>query len=407
MQTDGQRTILAGGAMGRRGFLQAGAALVLAGRAAAEAAKDLRALVGPVVPWTQSSDRKIRIGVVGGGFGLSWHWHEHPNCTVEAVSDLIPERLEMLKGKYNPKKAYGSLEELVLDPEIDAVAVFTPAPDHARHAILCMEHGKHVISACPACMTLREADQLRAAKRRTGMKYMNAETSHYRWETQLARRLYREGALGEMLYCEAEYYHPLIGAERDRLSFRDGKRTWRYGFPPMLYPTHCTAFLVGVTGERLTKVSCIGLGNPNEPALLDNDYDNPFQNGMAMFQTDQGHPFRCNVAWRIHADGERAQWFGEKGTLYMPGYGGQPFAFKLGSDTLTEVPDLWPLLPEKMRHDTGHGSSHPFITHEFIQALVDEREPEIDLETSLAYCVPGIVAHQSALKGGKQLQIEG
>ena len=38
--------------------------------------------------WVQTSDKKIRIGVVGGGFGASFFWHQHPNCIVEAVSDL-------------------------------------------------------------------------------------------------------------------------------------------------------------------------------------------------------------------------------------------------------------------------------------------------------------------------------
>ena len=42
------------------------------------------------------SDKKIRIGIVGGNFGTSFQWHEHPNCIVEAVSDLIPERRQKL-----------------------------------------------------------------------------------------------------------------------------------------------------------------------------------------------------------------------------------------------------------------------------------------------------------------------
>lgn len=402
---DAPSTLLSRPSLGRRGFLRAGAALMVAGQAARAAAESIADLTGAITPWQQPSDKKIRIGICGGGFGLAWHWHEHPNCVVEAVSDLEPPRLEMLKGKYNPKKTYESLEKMVLDPEIDAIAVFTGAPDHARHVILCMEHGKHVISACPACMTLEEARHMRAVKKKTGMKYMSAETSYFRWETQTARLLYQHGVLGEMLYSEAEYYHPMIGAIKDSLSYRDGKRTWRYGFPPMHYPTHCTAFLVGVTGERLVKVSCIGTGNPNESALTDNDYHNPFQNGMALFETDKGHPFRCNVAWRIHADGERAQWFGEKASLYMAGYSGQPFALKTDSATVGEMPDFWPALPEKMRHDTGHGASHPFLTNEFIMALVEDREPVIDLDMGLAFCMPGIVAHKSALKGGKQLRI--
>lgn len=385
----------------RRGFLQASAAAL----GAPAAVNALSAVLAADAPWEQTSDRKIRMGIVGGRFGASFHWHEHPNCTVYAVSDLIPDRRKHLMQKYKCEKAYDSLEELVLDPEIEAVAVFTPAPDHARHVILCMEHGKHVVSACPACMTLEEAAQMKEAKERTGMRYMTAETSFYRWETITARRLVQDGLLGELLYSEAEYYHPGIGRADDSLSVQDGERTWRYGMAPMLYPTHCTAFIVGVTGERLVKVSCIGTGDPNEPALKDNVYNNPFQNGMAMFLTDKGHPFRCNVAWDIYGHGERAQWFGRKGAMYMPGYGGQPFMLQIDGKNETAMPDYWHMVPEAMRYDSGHGASHPFITNEFIMALVEEREPLMDLYEALAYAVPGIVAHASSFKDGEQLDI--
>lgn len=360
---------------------------------------------GTASAWDAGTDKKMRIGVVGGGFGRAFHWHEHPNCIVEAVSDLEPERRNQLMQRYKCEKSYNSLEELVLDPKIEAVAIFTGAPDHARHVVLCMEHGKHVISACPACITLEEAAQMKEVKERTGLKYMNAETSYYRWETITARRLVQDQKLGELVYTEAEYYHPRIGRSDDVLSIRDGKRTWRWGYPPMLYPTHSTAFLVGVTRERLVKVSCVGTGDPNEPALRDNPYHNPFHNGMGMFLTDRGHPFRCNVAWNIAAHGERAQWFGTKGAMYMPGSGGQAFVLQLGDASTSAMPDYWHLVPEKMRYDSGHGRSHPFITNEFVMAIVEEREPEISLYEALAFCVPGIVAHQSALRNGEQLAI--
>ena len=386
-------------ALTRRGFLAAGAAALAAAPVAEE-------LAGLVTPWQQQSDKKIRIGVVGGRFGLAFHWHEHPNCIVEAVSDLIPERREMLQGRYECTKTYESLEKLVLDPKIEAVAIFTPAPDHARHVKLCMEHGKHVVSACPACMTLEEAAEMKEIKERTGLKYMTAETSYFRWETITARRLFAQGHFGEMVYCEGEYYHPGIAHATDALSIQDGEKTWRYGLPPMLYPTHSTAFLIGVTGERLTKVSCVGLRETEDLAFRDNVYGNPFTNGMAMFLTDKGHPFRCNVGWNICAHGERAQCFGDKASMYMESHGGQKFRMIYDDGkTLDAIPDYWPEVPEKMRYDKGHGASHPFITHEFITALIEDREPATNLYEALAYCVPGIVAHQSSFEYGRQLDI--
>jgi hypothetical protein len=63
------------------------------------------------------------------------------------------------------------------------------------------------------------------------------------------------------------------------------------------------------------------------------------------------------------------------------------------------------MLPEPMRHNSGHGGSHTFIAAEFVNALLEEREPEIDIGHALAMTVPGIVAHQSALRDGEQLDV--
>jgi hypothetical protein len=63
------------------------------------------------------------------------------------------------------------------------------------------------------------------------------------------------------------------------------------------------------------------------------------------------------------------------------------------------------MLPEPLRHNSGHQGSHTFLVHEFISALVEDRQPAIDVCEALAYTVPGIVAHQSALRGGETLKI--
>jgi hypothetical protein len=62
-------------------------------------------------------------------------------------------------------------------------------------------------------------------------------------------------------------------------------------------------------------------------------------------------------------------------------------------------------LPEPLRHTSGHEGSHTFITHEFVDAMTHGRRPVVDIREALAYTVPGIIAHQSALKGGESLKI--
>ena len=375
------------------------------------------------IAYPQSNPRKIRIGVVGGGFGLGFQWHYHPDCIVEAVSDLRPERKARLMEVYKCQKSYDSLEELVKDPAIDAVAVFTDGPKHVKHTIECMKHGKHVVSAVPACMGggIEEAHQLFEAVKKYGLSYMMAESSYYHGFTISARKFYAEKKFGEIFYGEGVYHHSGL----ESIYFENGKRTWRHGMAPMHYPTHSTAFLIGVTGERLTEVSCQGWGD-DDPILKDNVYNNPFWNETAMFKTNRGHSFKVDVWWKgAHRGGERGELVGTKMSFYGPTENGMGPVIVRPDGNRKEVDDggyerylpafenyeqpNWAetdMLPESMRKLVGgHGGSSTFITHEFIDALVHERTPVIDIYEALAYTVPGIIAHESALKGGVSMKV--
>ena len=377
------------------------------------------ALSQPFAFAAEPTEKKIRIGIVGGGFGRSFQWHEHPNCLVEAVSDLRPERRAGLMQTYRCAKSYESLEKLILDKNIDAVGVFTPAPDHVRHAVACLKAGKHVICAVPAAMTLEDCQLLRDTVKQTGLTYMMAETSYYQQATISARKFHQEGRFGHIYYTESEYLH----AGLESLWFENGQRTWRHGYPPMLYPTHCTAHLIGVTRERLTEVSCLGWGD-DDPILKDNAYKNPHWNETALFKTNKGNAFRVAIFWKgAHRGGERAQWYGDKMSFFFPHPNGLgPVIVRSGKQTEKdsggfarqlpeferyEQPHWWntDLLPEPLRHDSGHEGSHTFLTHEFIDALVNGRRPAVDIYEAIAYTAPGIVAHQSALKGGERLKV--
>lgn len=375
----------------------------------------------PSASFAATDTKKIRIGIAGGRFGATFQFHEHPNCIVEAVTDLRPERREHLMKTYQCTKSYPSLEEMVLDPDIDAIGVFTDGPLHVQHATIAMQHGKHVLSAVPACVgSIEEAEKLLSVVKETGLTYMMAETGYYQQTTISARNFYQQGKFGDLYYSEAYYQHSGL----ETLFMENGKRTWRYGFAPMHYPTHSTSLLVGVTGERLTEVVCHGYGD-DSPFLKDNDYNNPFWNETAQFKTDRGNPFHCYVWWKgAHRGIERAEWIGSDMSFYGPHPNGMGPSIVRNGDGLLEKddagfernlspfekydqPEWWKtdLLPEPLRHNSGHEGSHCFLTHEFIDALVHERKPTVDIYEALAYTVPGIIAHESALRGGELMQI--
>ena len=96
--------------------------------------------------------RRIRLAIAGGGFGASFHWHEHPNCDVVAVTDLAPDRRDRLRQAYRCDNVYDSLEQLLSrEKRLDAVAVFTGPLDHCAHASLCFDRGLHVFLHARQC----------------------------------------------------------------------------------------------------------------------------------------------------------------------------------------------------------------------------------------------------------------
>ena len=367
----------------------------------------------------RQDDRKVRIGIIGGRFGAGFYFHEHPNCIVEAVSDLRKDRRDHLKKVYKCDKSYESLDLLLKDPKVEAVFIATPAPDHAAHVLASLEAGKHVLCAVPAAWSLEDCEKLRDAVRKSGLIYMMAETSAFHQVVISAQKFHKEGKFGDIFRVEADYHHPGL----EVLFFEDGKPTWRHGMPPMLYPTHCTAYHISVTGERLQQVSCIGWGD-DSPALKGNPYNNPFWNETALFKTDKGNTSRISVCWRGALMGtERGEWHGNKMSLFGKDPNGlgemrviaseelarddAGFQFKQAELEKFEQPMWWntDMLPEPLRHNSGHDGSHTFITHEFVDSIVKERKPKVDIYEAIAYTAPGLVAHESALKGGEWLKI--
>ncbi len=374
-----------------------------------------------------TSPKKVRMGVIGGGMGRGFGWHKHPDSTVTAVSDLRPDRRDLLMATYGCQTAYPSLEELVRDPNVDAVAIFTDGPLHVQHVKEAMRHGKHAISAVPACWgTLEQAEELLDVVKTTGLTYMLGETDYYAPYMVSARKYYQQGQFGKILHCEAEYFHDGL----EQLYFENGKRTWRHGMPPMWYPTHTVVYLVGLTGERLTHVSCTGWGDVS-PVVQDNIHSNPFWNETAWFTSSQGSSFAMRVWWKGPLpDGARASWYGTRMSMItsrIEGARGEKSIIKLrtGDRTIKDEhgfnvtlaqreehqQEAWAagdMLPEPLRMKgdlPGHGGTELFLTHEFIDALTHNRRPIVDIYEALAYTVPGIIAHQSALRGGERLKI--
>ena len=343
--------------------------------------------------WKPVSDRKIRVGLVGYGvcqFAAAFSFQNHPNVEVVAVSDLVPDRCAELSKVTRCAKTYPSLEELVKDDRIEAVFVATDAPSHARHCIEVLKHGKHVASAVPAVFgSVEDAHKLFDAVKASGLKYMMFETSYFHEDLYGMRQIYNAGGLGKLLYSEGEDFHYMSTPI-------DSYKGWRIGLPPQWYPTHSNAYYVGVTGGSFTEVSCLGM-----PSKIDqfqpanNRYKNPLATEIALFRTSEGGMSRMGVSWDSPGfGGEMGRIRGQKGSYYG-NYDGLE----------KNLPDIKrPPLPPGVDAG-GHGGSHGYLMNEFVTAILQNRKPLVDIAQALNMTVGGIVAHQSALKGGELTKI--
>jgi len=182
--------------------------------------------------------------------------------------------------------------------------------------------------------------------------------------------------------------------------------------------------VVPVTGERLVEVQAVGWGDGHE-ILQTNEYKNPFWNTTAFFKTSGGHSSRIAVFWHVAAGGtERGQFFGDRLSYIMERPEKSPnTVVQISRDGKTVIdengypegkvnieafkqPNYMERLPESMRVRSGHGGSHTFIVHEFVSAIQEDRHPAVNIWEAIAYTAPGIIAHQSALKGGEPMKIK-
>ncbi len=343
--------------------------------------------------WEPVSTRRIRVGLVGYGvcrFAAEFSFQHHPNVEVVAVSDLFPDRCAALANVVGCKKTYPSLEELVKDDRIEAVFVATDAPSHARHCMEVLAHGKHVASAVPAVFgSLEEADRLLEAVRKSGLKYMMFETSCFRADLYAMRQIYDTGGFGKLVYSEGEYFHYMEEPI-------DSYKGWRIGLPPQWYPTHSNAYHVGVTGGSFTEVSCMAM--PSRVGHLqpaNNRYKNAYGTEIALFRTSEGGSARMAVSWDSPGhEGEMGRVRGQRGSFYGT-YDGLEKRMPV-----TKRPPL----PPKVEPG-GHGGSHGYLMNEFVTAVLENRNPAVDIAKALNMTVAGIVAHQSALKNGELMKI--
>jgi len=148
----------------------------------------------------------IGLAVVGAGYwgpNLVRNAMATEAFDVRILCDLDVEKARRVLGRYSTVHATGSLEQVLADQNVAAVAIATPAATHLAVAMAALEAGKHVLVEKPLAATYAEGLQLVEAADRHGLVLMLDHTYCYTSAVAHLRSLVRSGALGELQYLDS------------------------------------------------------------------------------------------------------------------------------------------------------------------------------------------------------------
>ncbi|MCX7705170.1 MAG: Gfo/Idh/MocA family oxidoreductase [bacterium] len=351
--------------------------------------------------------KKLKIGIVGlsRGRGFVNVFSAHPDVEVSAICDIDIQKLSEVGDAFGlPDKARFTNFDDFLNAEIDIVMIATPIPFHTEQSVKSLEAGKHVLCEQTGAYTVEECEKVVQAVKKTKKKYMMAENYCYFHYIQEWKKIIQSGKIGEILYAEGEYIHNIVHLLVDE---KTGKFFWRHERPPIWYCAHTLGPLLMLMNDRIVKACGLTTGFRMYPQYSQHPGFLDFEVGL--FQTEKGSVVKilrsqvpacphfvwyCLYGTKGHLENRRVK--GE-GFIYIEGKSAAD-----GEVFTSAIVD--PNAPEEARKG-GHGTSEYYMIRDFLQAIKNDTEPPINVFRATEWTIPGIIAHQSAMKGGKWLDV--
>ncbi len=388
---------------------------------------------------------KLRIAVVGcGGFADKFVplFQNHRYVEKVCVCDIIRERAEKYRDTFGVE-VIDSFEEVLENEEINTVACFIPRHLHGPMVTAALRAGKDVYSAVPMASSVEECREIIELVKQTGRIYMMGETCIYYPCAMFCKAEYDKGTFGRFVYGEAQYFH-------DISHFPKNQPLSTSAAPPFFYPTHSTSMLLFATGAHVTRVTGIGYVDTEEDTPYadgKNEWDNHFSNEYSLMQLSNGGTARICECRRIAYKAPSSYISGFYGTkasyqfnnaqhllteltpsgvnltdvsdsvnpIAMTAHKSEPdFKHNVAnhkwqggdiSPIQQENEDARELNPEYLAVPVGHMHSHGLLIDDFCTSVYERRLPTVNAWVAARYTIPGLIAHESALRGGVTLDV--
>ena len=363
----------------------------------------------------------IKVGIVGLGFGAEFIpiYQKHPDAEMYSICQRNPESLKKVGDAFKVERRFTDFNEMLKDPQLEAVHINSPIPDHAPMTLAALKAGKHVMCTVPMATSVEDCKKIVDLVKQTGLTYMMAETVVYAREFLYVKELYEKGELGKLQFLQASHQQDM-----------DGWPNYWPGLPPMHYATHCVGPCLALTRADAEIVSCFGSGTIRKELI--SAYNSPFAVESCHIK------FRdSDITARIYRSlfdtarqyRESFDVYGTKRAFEWPLIEGEDPVLHTAKKPEHEipakvkVPDYARLLPKEIQSFTtkgvygdgedhlsftqgaGHGGSHPHLVHEFVSALKQGRQPFPNHVQAANWTCTGILAHESAMRGGEPIRL--
>ncbi len=262
--------------------------------------------------------RKLNWGVIGAGGIASRRTLPGavggaPSARFLVAMDLRPEAAQAAAERFGIPRVYAGAEELLADPEVEAVYIATPVHVHFPQIVAAAEAGKHVLVEKPVARTVAEAQEAIEACRRAGVLLGCGYMMRFHALHAAARDLIARGELGRVVAGRAQltcWYPRIPGAWRQDPGLGGGGALMDMG-------SHCIDLLEFLAGARVASVIAL-----NETLVQDYQVEDT---SSVILRLESGAQMVVDSLFNVPDAASRAplEVYGTRGALYGQGTIGQ------------------------------------------------------------------------------------
>jgi predicted dehydrogenase len=352
--------------------------------------------------------KRWKFGLVGVGRGSGYGrlLAADPRCELVGCCDQSPEALARFQRELGlpDARCYTDYDQFVSSLEMDAVFIGTPVPAHAEQTIRAVEAGISVLSEVTVAAKLADCGRIVEAVRRSGKTYMLAENCCYWPFVQEWGKMVQSGRIGDVLYAECEYIHPIPELIVDP---ETGAHKWRAERPPLQYCSHSLGPILEITQDRITRAMGLGQGHRIMPEHI---VPGTIDIQVALFETEKGAIVKMTRSSLVprHPMIHYYTLQGTKGFVETDRMG--PTEGLLYVQGEMERAQKFPVsfvdesLPEAARSG-GHGTAEYGVLQDFLKALETGTKSPLNEVRAMDLCVPGLIAEASAEQGGVWMEV--